>query len=139
MRWPAVVPTVVAVAAVAAVAACGPPAETPTAPPATTEPTPGPGSGGPDGAAAADALAGFRCGPDRRGSWTATGALTNDGAARAAYVVTVVVAGPTGGEARAKRQVLELASGDTTDVELTDLPVPTGGELSCQAQVVRRR
>lgn len=129
-----------ALGSVAALPACGPPGETPAAPSATTTPTAStPLPVGPAGSVASDALAGFGCGPDRSGAWSATGTLTNDGSARAAYVLTVLVAGPTGGDARAKRQVLEVASGETVPVSVEELPVPAEGELSCQAQVVRRR
>lgn len=125
----------------AALSACGPPSSTSADdPPTTTAATtpmpvdPDVGAGQPD----PGALGGFVCGPDATGVWTARGILTNDGAAAAAYVVTVVVAGPDSTAVQAKRQVVALGSGASEPVEISTLPVPAEGELSCQAQVVRR-
>ncbi len=128
-----------AAAATVALVGCGPPSETPSAAPTTSPPTTAaPGPVGPAGEPVPDALAGFSCGPDDAGTWVATGTLTNSSADRADFVVTVLVAGPTSTSAQAKRQVLTLAGGESKPVELTSLPVPVEGELSCQAQVVRR-
>ena len=125
----------------AVVAACGPPTSTSADdPPATTAPAttmpvdPEVEAGHPD----PGALGGFVCGPDATGTWTARGTLTNSGQSAAAYVVTVVVAGPDSTAVQAKRQVVALGSGASEPVEISTLPVPAAGELSCQAQVVRR-
>ncbi len=128
------------IALVAGLTSCGPPGSTPTAPAETTTPsTTAPvDPAQPRGDLEPDALAGFDCGPDAAGGWTATGTLTNTGSGRADYVVTVLVAGPTSTAVRAKRQVVSLASGASAPVELTALPAPVEGELSCQAQVLRR-
>lgn len=130
-----------AVVAATGLAACGPPTSTSADdPPTTTAPTttmpvdPDVQAGQPD----PGALGGFVCGPDAAGVWTARGTLTNDGEAAAAYVVTVVVAGPDSTAVQAKRQVVALGSGASEPVEISTLPVPAEGELSCQAQVVRR-
>jgi hypothetical protein len=129
-----------AVPVMAALSACGPPASTSADdPPATTAPTTVPvdpdiGAGQPD----PGALGGFVCGPDATGVWTARGTLTNSGQSAAAYVVTVVVAGPDSTAVQAKRQVVALDSGASEPMEISTLPVPAEGELSCQAQVVRR-
>ena len=128
-----------AAAATVLLGGCGPPSEAPSAAPTSTPPTTeSPEPVGPAGDAAPDALAGFSCGPDDTGSWVATGTLINSGADRADFIVTVLVAGPTSTSAQAKRQVLSLAGGESTPLELTSLPVPVEGELSCQAQVVQR-
>ena len=126
---------------VAGLSACGPPTSTSADdPPATPAPTtplpvdPDVGAGQPD----PGALGGFVCGPDATGVWTARGTLTNSGQSAAAYVVTVVVAGPDSTAVQAKRQVLALDSGASEPMEISTLPVPAEGELSCQAQVVRR-
>lgn len=84
------------------------------------------------------ALVGFSCRPDESGGWTATGTLTNTGSDAAAYVLTVVVAGPDSTATQAKRQVVALRSGASAPVEITALPMPAEGELTCQVQVVRR-
>lgn len=119
---------------------CGPPSSAPSADPPSTTPTttapvdPALQSGDLD----TEALSGFACAPDSSGAWTASGTVINDGADDAAYVVTVVVAGPDSTAAQAKRQVIGLRSGDSAALEISTLPLPTAGELSCQAQVVRR-
>jgi hypothetical protein len=138
----AAVGILVSIAAATGLAGCGPPTSTSTGePPATSAPTttmpvdPEVEAGGELDPAA---LGGFVCAPDPTGAWTARGTLTNDGQAPAAYVVTVVVAGPDSSAVQAKRQVLALDSGASKPVEISTLPVPAEGELSCQAQVVRR-
>ncbi len=129
-----------AAAAVVVVAgACSPPAEAPSAdPPATTPTATTDEPDGPAGEADPAALSGFVCAPDDDGTWAASGTLTNSGADDADYVLTVLVAGPTSTTAQAKRQRVTLAGGESLPVELTSLPAPAEGELSCQAQVVRR-
>jgi len=129
----------VVAAAVATVAGCGPPSSTSTDSP-TTSPTPTATVDAylPAGELDPDALAGFACGLDASGGWTATGTLVNSGEDPADYVVTVVVAGPDSTATQAKRQVVGLRSGASEPVEISTLPVPVEGELSCQAQVVRR-
>jgi len=121
-------------------AACGPPSSAPSAEPPSTTPTT---TAAVDptlvhGDLDTEALTGFACAPDSTGSWTATGTVTNDSADDAAFVVTVVVAGPDSTATQAKRQVLGLRSGDSAPLEISTLPLPADGELSCQAQVVRR-
>jgi hypothetical protein len=140
-RVRALVTAGVAAPVLAGLSACGPPTGTSADdPPATTAPTttlpvdPDVGAGQPD----PGALGGFVCGPDATGVWTARGTLTNSGQSAAAYVVTVVVAGPDSTAVQAKRQVVALDSGASEPMEITTLPVPAEGELSCQAQVVRR-
>jgi hypothetical protein len=121
--------------------ACGPPSgpsasdslTTPQPPTASVEPDLPPG-----GRLDQDALSGFACGPDDAGVWTATGTLTNTGTDDADYVVTVVVAGPDSLTVKAKRQVVGLRSGGSEPLEIDTLPLPSDGELSCQAEVVRR-
>ena len=128
-------------AAVSSVAGCGPPSSTSATDSATTtSPTPTATVDPylPAGELEPDALAGFACGPDTSGAWTATGTLVNSGQDPADYVVTVVVSGPDSTATQAKRQVVGLRSGASAEVEISTLPVPTEGELSCQAQVIRR-
>jgi hypothetical protein len=132
----------VALFVVTGLAGCGPPTSTSADdPPTTTAPTttmpvdPDVEAGGELDPAA---LGGFVCAPDPTGVWTARGTLTNDRQSAAAYVVTVVVAGPDSTAVQAKRQVLALDSGTSKPVEISTLPVPAEGELTCQAQVVRR-
>ena len=127
-----------AAAAAVVIGGCGPPSESPSATPTSSPTTEVTEPVGPAGDADTDALAGFSCAPDATGTWVATGTLTNSGADRADFVVTVLVAGPTSTSAQAERQVLSLGPGESTPLELSSLPVPVGGELSCQAQVVRR-
>ena len=120
--------------------ACGPPSGTSASDSPTTTPptTPFVDPGLPPGRLDPAALSGFACGPDESGVWTATGTLTNTGADPADYVVTVVVAGPDSTAGRAKRQVVGLRSGASEPLAIDTLPLPTEGELSCQAQVLRR-
>jgi hypothetical protein len=120
--------------------ACGPPSGTSATDSPTTTPPPtavvDPGL--PPGRLDPGALSGFACGPDGSGVWTATGTLTNTGSDPADYVVTVVVAGPDSTAVRAKRQVVGLRSGASEPLAIDTLPLPAEGELSCQAQVLRR-
>lgn len=109
-----------------------------TAPaPATTTTTPT--VSGPAGTPHPDALSDFRCEPDAAGAWSALGTVTNEAAAPADYLVTVVLAGATDESASGKRQLIpDLASGETYDLRLNRLPVPAGEAVSCQVQVLRR-
>ena len=129
--------------AVAVLVACGPPTSTSASEPATSSaPTEsGPddaGPAGPDAGSDIEALDGFVCGPRADGSWSAKGTLTNTEQKDAWYVLTVVVAGPDSTKVAAKRQVVAVPGGSSAPFRFADLPVTADGELSCQAQVVRR-
>ena len=130
--------------AVAVLVACGPPTSTSASEPATSS-TPtesGPGDDGPAAGPAdgsdIEALDGFACGPRADGSWSAKGTLTNTDQKDASYVLTVVVAGPDSTTVAAKRQVVAVPGGSSEPFRFANLPVTADGELSCQAQVVRR-
>ena len=133
--------------AVAVLVACGPPTSTSASEPATstasTESGPrddGPADGPADGSDI-EALDGFACGPRADGSWSAKGTLTNTEQKDAWYVLTIVVTGPDSTDSTtvaAKRQVVAVPGGSSEPFRFANLPVTADGELSCQAQVVRR-
>ena len=132
--------------AVALLVACGPPTSTSASEPATSSaPTEsGPddaGPAGPDAGSDIEALDGFVCGPRADGSWSAKGTLTNTEQKDAWYVLTIVVTGPDSTDSTtvaAKRQVVAVPGGASEPIRFGNLPVTAEGELSCQAQVVRR-
>ena len=90
-----------------------------------------------DGTDAASALSGFACSPAVGVSqrWTAAGVLTNDDTDGASYRVTVVIVTSTGVSGIAAQRLVDVESGDGTEVAFGRVRGPLDG--TCQVQVLR--
>lgn len=108
---------------------------TPTAPPSvgvSAAPTVAP----PTGVPVPEALSRFRCEPDAKGVWNASGYLTNSGKAKVTFQVTVYVGPAAGAVERARtRQIPDVAGGGSVRFTLSQVPVGTTGG-ACHVQVV---
>lgn len=86
---------------------------------------------------AAGDLSDFACtaSPDGAGLWSATGTLSNGGAAPASYRVTVVVLDGSAGTGTGEERTVELSAGDSADIDMGRVRGPAEG--ACQVQVLR--
>ena len=106
------------------------PTSTPT--PAANAPTNPP----PTGVPAPEALSGFRCEPDGAGTYTATGAVTNDTKAAVTFQVTVNVGTPAAvPQAAVTKRVPKVRAGGSATFEIVKVPVAAEGG-TCHVQVV---
>lgn len=100
-----------------------PAAGAPTNPPPTGTPVP-------------EALSDFRCEADGAGTYTATGALTNDTKASVTFQVTVNVGLPSATpQAAVTKQVPKVRAGGSATFEIVQIPVAAEGG-TCHVQVV---
>jgi hypothetical protein len=128
----------VAVALLAVLAACSGGSSEPSGP-ATSTPAPGvvePSNPPPTGTPVPEALSDFRCEPDGTGTYTATGALSNDTKASVTFQVTVNVGLPGAApQAALTQQVPKVRAGGSATFEIVKIPVAAEGG-TCHVQVV---
>ena len=128
----------VAVALLVVLAACSRGSSEPTGP-ATSTPAPGvvePSNPPPTGTPVPEALSDFRCEADGTGTYTATGALSNDTKAAVTFQVTVNVGLPAATpQAAVTKQVPKVKAGGSTTFEIVKIPVAAEGG-TCHVQVV---
>jgi hypothetical protein len=107
------------------------PAKNPTKK-ATVKPT----VAAPTGTPAPEALSSFRCAPDSKGRWNASGYLRNSGKNKVTYQVTVYVGEAAGGSEDARTaQVASVAAGGSVKFSIRKVPAPKSGG-PCHVQVL---
>jgi hypothetical protein len=116
------------------------PAATPTKTATTTTPTKKatvkPTVAAPTGTPAPEALSSFRCAPDPKGRWNASGYLRNSGKNKVTYQVTVYVGEAAGGSEDARTaQVAGVAAGGSVKFSIRKVPAPKSGG-PCHVQVL---
>lgn len=90
----------------------------------------------PRGKPAPEALSSFRCGADKKGQWSASGYLSNGGASKVTYWVTVYVGPAAGGQEDARTtQVASVAPGGSVQFSIDKVPAPKDGG-PCHVQVL---
>ncbi len=127
---------------VALLAGCGGSGDAPAKPAPTavktTKAAPEPTIAPPTGKAAPEALSQFSCTENAKGTWKASGTISNSGKTKATYQVTVHVGEAAGKSEQAKtKQLPNIQAGGSVKFTLTKLPAPKAGG-TCHVQVLRR-
>lgn len=133
----------VVVALLLVLAACGggtpdeDPKASPSAPKTTvTKTTPAPTPAVATGTPAPAALSQFRCRPDAKGVWNASGVVSNSSKNKVTFQVTVVIGEATGEAAKARtKQLASIAAKSSVSFVITKIPAPKAGG-PCHVQVL---
>lgn len=128
------------------IAGCGGGSDKPTAKPTATlkstgkaKPVTKPTVAPPSGTPIPEALSRFRCEPDTKGQWNASGYVANASKTKVTFQITVYVGAAAGGAEKAMtKQVPNVAPGGSVQFAIAKIPAPKAGG-PCYVQVLSGR